>query len=70
MNPDLLKYDGIYYKITRHDLECDCFCSLASCEEGFFVDEIVVKTYSNLFHVKCMGKDAKIKKPEFSDNLS
>jgi len=68
MDPDLLKYDGIYHKITRHELECGCFCSVGACEEEFFVDQIVVKTFGNLFHVKCMGGDAKIKKPDFDDN--
>jgi hypothetical protein len=66
-NPIFLEYDGIYHKITRHDLECGCFCSVASCDEEFFVDQIVIETHNSLYHIKCMGEGYNIKKPEFED---
>jgi len=69
---DLIKYDGVYHKITTSDIEHGCFCSLGSCVEEFETfGEIVIETYSNLFHVKCFlkfDKNMKIKKPTFIEN--
>jgi hypothetical protein len=70
---DLMKYDGVYHKVTIRDIECGCFCSLGSCGKDFDTSgEIVIQTYSNLFHVKCFMKlydiPPNIKKPSFDDN--
>jgi hypothetical protein len=63
---DLMKYDGIYYKITKHEIECGCFCSAGDCVEEFdTIGEMVIMTYGNLFHVKCFGVGHKIKKPRY-----
>ena len=66
---DLMKYDGIYHKITNHDIECGCFCSDGECAQEFDTPgEIVIETYSNLFHIKCFGEGHNIKKPSFDDD--
>ena len=65
---DLIHYDGIYHKITAHDIECGCFCSLGSCVKNFdTIGEIVIETYSNLFHIQCFGEKHNIKKPELTN---
>lgn len=58
---DLMRHDGIYHKITKEEIECECFCSLCSCVDEFYKGELVVKTYGNFFHVKCFH--GKVKKP-------
>lgn len=68
---DLMKYDGVYHKITTHDIECGCFCLDGECAQEFDTPgEIVIQTYSNLFHIKCFGEGRNIKKPSFDDDYS
>ena len=66
---DLMKYDGVYHKISTHDIECGCFCSNGDCVKEFDTPgEIVIETYSNLFHIKCLPEDYNIKKSSFDNN--
>jgi len=65
---DLMKYGGVYHKIIAHDIECDCFCSVVDCTKEFdTLGEIVIQSYSNLYHIKCFGK-GRIKKPSFDND--
>lgn len=63
---EFLKNDGVYIRINAEHLKKGCFCSLGECTNEFFVDQIVVSTGGNLFHVKCAG-DMRIRKPNFTD---
>jgi hypothetical protein len=66
---DLMKYDGVYHKITAHNIECNCFCSMGDCVKDFdTIGEIVIQTWGNLFHIKCFGEGHNIKKPSFYED--
>ncbi len=65
---DLMNYDGIYSKITAHDIDCGCFCSMGDCVKEFDeIGEIVIETYGDLYHIQCFGEGHNIKKPELTN---